>query len=130
MAGAMIAGTGVDIIEVGRVKHALDTWGERFLKRVFTDRELDYASTKKFSHENLAARFACKESVLKAFGDTRIGARLKNIEVLNDAKGKPEVVLHGEAKEFAEKKNIGNILVSMSHTSNYAVSHAILWINK
>ena len=126
----MIAGTGVDIIEVGRVKHALDTWGKRFLKRVFTDRELDYASTKKFSHENLAARFACKESVLKAFGDTRIGARLKNIEVLNDAKGKPEVVLHGEAKEFAEKKNIDNILVSMSHTGNYAVSHAILWINK
>jgi len=125
----MIAGTGVDIIEVGRVKHALDTWGERFLKRVFTDRELDYASTKKFSHENLAARFACKESVLKAFGDTRIGARLKNIEVLNDAKGKPEVVLHGEAKEFAEKKNIDNILVSMSHTANYAVSQAILWRN-
>lgn len=125
----MIAGTGVDIIEVGRVKHALDTWGERFLKRVFTDRELDYASTKKFSHENLAARFACKESVLKAFGDTRIGARLKNIEVLNDAKGKPEVVLHGEAKEFAEKKNIDNILVSMSHTGNYAVSQAILWRN-
>ncbi|MBU4343662.1 MAG: holo-ACP synthase [Candidatus Omnitrophica bacterium] len=126
----MIVGIGVDIIEVERVKHALDAWGERFLKRVFTDRELDYVNTKKFSHENLAARFACKESVLKAFGDTRIGARLKNIEVLNDAKGKPEVVLHGEVKEYAEKKNIGSILVSMSHTGNYAVSQAILWTNK
>ena len=126
----MIVGIGVDIIEVERVKHALDAWGERFLKRVFTDRELDYVNTKKFSHENLAARFACKESVLKAFGDTRIGARLKNIEVLNNAKGKPEVVLHGEVKEYAEKKNIGSILVSMSHTGNYAVSQAILWTNK
>ncbi|MFH1853957.1 MAG: holo-ACP synthase [Candidatus Omnitrophota bacterium] len=126
----MIIGTGVDIIEVWRIKKALDKWGERFLGRVFTQRELDYANTKKFSHETLAARFACKESVLKAFGDTRIGARLKNIEILNDAKGKPEVILHGEVREFADKNNLDNILVSMSHTNNYAISNAILWRNK
>jgi holo-[acyl-carrier protein] synthase len=125
----MIVGTGVDIIEVWRVKKALDSWGERFLKRVFTQRELDYVNTKKFSHESLAARFACKESVLKAFGDTRIGIQLKNIEVLNDSKGKPEIVLHGEAKEFADKNHLDNIIVSMSHTGNYAVSNAILWRN-
>lgn len=123
----MISGTGVDIIEVDRIKKALDTWGDRFLNKVFTKRELEYVSTKKFSHENLAARFACKESVLKAFGDTRVGIQLKNIEVLNDPKGKPEIVLHGEAKEFAAKNNLNNIIVSMSHTSNYAVSTAILW---
>ncbi len=123
----MIVGTGVDIIEVWRVKKALDSWGERFLKRVFTQRELDYVNTKKFSHESLAARFACKESVLKAFGDTRIGIQLKDIEVLNDSKGKPEIILHGEAKEFADKNHLDNIIVSMSHTGNYAVSNAILW---
>ncbi len=123
----MIAGTGVDIIEVERIKGALDAWGDRFLNRVFTKRELDYASTKKFSHENLAARFACKESVLKAFGDTRSGIQLKHIEVLNDRKGKPEIVLHGEAKEFARKNRMDQVIVSMSHTSNYAVSSAILW---
>jgi len=123
----MIAGTGVDIIEVGRIKSALDLWGNRFLDRVFTKRELDYANTKKFSHENLAARFACKESVLKAFGDTRSGIQLKHIEVLNDPKGKPEIVLHGKAKEFARKNRMGQVIVSMSHTSNYAVSSAILW---
>ena len=78
----MISGTGVDIIEVDRVKKALDTWGDKFLNRVFTKRELEYVNTKKFSHENLAARFACKESVLKAFGDTRVGIQLKNIEFL------------------------------------------------
>ncbi|MBU1887978.1 MAG: holo-ACP synthase [Candidatus Omnitrophica bacterium] len=125
----MIIGIGVDIIEVWRVKKALDKWGELFLKRVFTQRELDYANTKKFSHETLAARFACKESVLKAFGDTRIGAKLKNIEILNDSKGKPEVILHGEVKEFADKNQLDNIIVSMSHTNNYAVSNAILWKN-
>ena len=53
--------------------------------------------------------------------------RLKSIEILNDAKGKPEVILHGEAKEFADKKNLNKIIVSMSHTNNYAVSNAILW---
>jgi holo-[acyl-carrier protein] synthase len=123
----MIAGTGIDIVEVGRIKKALDLWGERFLKRVFTRREIAYARTKKFSHETLAARFSCKESVLKAFGDTRIGAQLKNIEVVNNSKGKPEVVLHGEAKKFAKKNRVNNIIVSMSHTSKYAVSNAILW---
>ncbi|NQT74953.1 MAG: holo-ACP synthase [Candidatus Omnitrophica bacterium] len=123
----MIVGTGVDIIEVERIKKALDEWGDRFLTRVFTQRELDYANTKKFSHESLAARFACKESVLKAFGDTRTGIQLKEIEVLNDPKGKPEIVLHGEAKEFADRNRMDNIMVSMSHTSNYAISNAILW---
>jgi holo-[acyl-carrier protein] synthase len=123
----MIVGIGIDIIEVWRIKEALNKWGTRFLERVFTEREMDYAGTKKFSHETLAARFACKESVLKAFGDTRIGARLKNIEILNDSKGKPEVILHGEAKEFADKNDLDNIIVSMSHTSTYAVSNAILW---
>ncbi len=125
----MIVGTGIDIIEVDRVKKALDVWGDRFLKRVFTQRELEYANTKKSSQESLAARFACKESVLKAFGDTRTGIQLKEIEVLNDAKGKPEIVLHGEAKQFAKKNYLDNIMVSMSHTSNYAVSNAILWSN-
>ncbi len=123
----MIVGLGVDIVEVERVRHALDKWGKRFLERVFTNRELDYTNTKKFSHENLAARFACKESVLKAFGDTRSGIQLKNIEVLNDAKGKPEVVLHKEALEFAKRNSLDKIIVSMSHTSSYAVSNAILW---
>lgn len=123
----MIVGTGVDIIEVERVRYALDRWGEKFLKRVFTQREMDYVNTKKFPYENLAARFACKESVLKAFGDTRRGIQLKSIEVLNDSKGKPEIVLHDEAKEFASKNRLDNIIVSMSHTANYAVSNAILW---
>jgi holo-[acyl-carrier protein] synthase len=126
----MIIGTGIDIVEVSRIKKAMDMWGDKFLSRVFTKRELSYANKKKFSHENLAARFACKESVLKALGDTKVGIRLKNIEILNDSRGKPEVILHKEAKVFADKNNLDNIIVSMSHTNNYAVSNAILWRNK
>ena len=123
----MIIGTGIDVIEVSRIKKALDAWGDKFLNRVFTKKELSYTKKKKFSHENLAARFACKESVLKAFGDTRVGIRLKNIEIVNDSKGKPGVILHREAKEFANKNKLNKIIVSMSHTNNYAVSNAILW---
>jgi holo-[acyl-carrier protein] synthase len=123
----MIVGIGIDIIEVSRVKNALEKWGEKFLKRIFTKRELDYVNTKKFSQENLAARFACKESVLKAFGNTKIGAQLKDIEIINDKNGKPEVVLHGEVKDYAAKNRLDNIIVSMSHTNRYAVSNAILW---
>ena len=125
----MIVGTGVDIIEVKRIKKAVDLWGEKFSKRVFTQKELDYAEKKKFPHQTLAARFACKESVLKAFGDTRVGIRLRNIEILNDPKGKPEVVLHKEAKEFARINDLDNIIISVSHTRDYAVSNAILWKN-
>ena len=65
--------------------------------------------------------------MLKAFGDTRIGAKLKDIEVINDEKGKPEVILHGDVKSFALKNNLSDIFVSMSHTNNYAVSNAILF---
>lgn len=126
----MIIGTGIDIIEVSRIKKALDMWGDKFMSRVFTRLELSYANKKKFPHENLAARFACKEAVLKAFGDTRVGVNLKNIEVLNDSKGKPEVILHKEAKEFANKNKLDRIIVSISHTNNYAVSNAILWRNE
>jgi len=123
----MIVGTGVDIVEVWRIKEALEKWGDRFLKRIFSERELDYANRKKFSHESLAARFACKESVLKAFGDTRLGIQFKDIEVLNDSKGKPEVVLHGEARNFVKRYKVNDIIVSMSHTSTYAISSVILW---
>jgi holo-[acyl-carrier protein] synthase len=126
----MIIGTGIDVVEVSRIKEAMDMWDKKFLDRVFTKRELSYASRRKFSHENLAARFACKEAVLKAFGDTRVGIRLKNIEILNDSKGKPEVILHNEAKKFGDKHQLDSIIISMSHTSNYAVSNAILWRNE
>ena len=56
-----------------------------------------------------------------------MGVNLKNIEVLNDSKGKPEVILHEEARKFADKNKLNKIIVSMSHTNNYAVSNAILW---
>ncbi len=123
----MILGTGVDIVEIDRVKKAANKWKDKFLTRVFTNNELKYANGKKFSYQHLAARFAAKEAVLKAFGDASINSmEWKNIEIINNKDGKPFVKLTGEAKKTLNKMGACEIIVSLSHTKNYAVANAIL----
>jgi len=121
----MIAGTGIDVIEVERIKSAVEKWGESFLNRVFTDSEISYARSKRFSSEHLAARFATKEAVLKAFGDSR-WVDWKNIEIFNAESGKPGIRLCGYLAKLKKQRKIDNVAVSMSHTKDYAVANAIL----
>lgn len=123
----MILGSGVDIIEVDRVRRAIKRWGDAFLRKVFTDREIRYSKGRRFAYQHLAARFATKEAVLKAFGGgwTRT-LPWKDVEIVNDRNGKPEIRLHGEAKKIYDKKSIQKIVVSMSHTKAYAIANAIL----
>lgn len=123
----MIIGTGVDIVEISRIRQAADKWKDKFLSRVFTEKELGYANSKKFACQHLAARFAAKEAVLKAFGDSSINnMEWKNIEIINNKDGKPMVRLNGEAKRMMAKRGVRDIIVSLSHTKNYAVANAIL----
>ncbi len=123
----MISGTGIDIIEISRIKNAVIRWKDSFLKRVFTENEINYSQAKKFSYQHLAARFAAKEAVLKAIGDSSIHRiNLREVEVLNDESGKPFIRLSGEAKKIKEKKKISDIIISMSHTHKLAVANAIL----
>jgi len=123
----MIVSTGVDIVEISRVRKAATRWKGKFLNRIFTDTELKYAKGKKFLYQHLAARFAAKEAVLKAFGDSSINdIDWKNIEIINNKDGKPIVKLVGEAKQTMVKKKISEVVVSLSHTRNYAVANAIL----
>lgn len=123
----MIIGTGVDIVEISRIRKAANKWKDKFLNRVFTAAELDYARHKKFLYQHLAARFAAKEAVLKAFGDSSINdMEWKNIEIVNNKDGKPMVKLAGEARKTMRKRKVSNIIVSLSHTKNYAVANAIL----
>ncbi|MEE8359997.1 MAG: holo-ACP synthase [Candidatus Omnitrophota bacterium] len=120
-------GSGIDIVEVKRIKRAVEKWGDSFLKKVFTDRELDYANSKRFAYQHLAARFATKEAVLKAFGGGWSRTLpWKDVEVVNDKNGKPEIIVHGEAKKVYNKRKIERILVSMSHTKEHAIANAIL----
>lgn len=123
----MIIGTGVDIVEIARIRKAVDKWDVKFTNRVFTDNEMRYSKERKFFHQHLAARFAAKEAVLKAFGDKSINSmEWKEIEIVNNSDGKPVVRLTGQAKKTMLRRKISEVIVSLSHTRNYAVANAIL----
>ena len=123
----MIFGTGVDIVEVFRMREAIDKWGDNFLGKVFTAREIKYANSKRFSCQHFAARFAAKEAVVKAFGEPRKNPiKWTEIEVLNDSEGKPVIQFHNDALKLKNKKKIDRVILSMSHSKNYAVANVIL----
>jgi len=123
----MIFGAGVDIVEIFRMKEAVEKWGENFLSKVFTRREIAYANSKRFAYQHLAARFAAKEAVVKAFGEPKkFPLRWTDIEVLNDDEGKPVIAFHDDALKLKRKKGISEIIVSMSHSKNYAIANVIL----
>jgi len=121
----VIVGTGIDIVEVERLREAISRWGDNFLKKVFTDSEIDYARGRRFSFEHLAARFAAKEAVLKAFGENR-WVDWKNIETFNRETGKPGVKLYGYIEEMRKKRGVDEVVVSISHTKHYALANVIL----
>lgn len=117
--------SGVDIIEIDRIEKAISKWKEKFIDRVFTKREYQYSNSKTFPYPHLAARFSAKEAVIKALGNFSLDKiRLKDIEVLNSTKGKPEIILHNHIKSYCQKNNI-KIELSLSHTKTFAVANAI-----
>jgi len=122
-----VLGIGVDLVEVARLEQSMERQGERFLRRIFTESEIVYCGAMKSPGPNYAARFAAKEAVAKAFG-TGLGAQvgLLDIEVRRKASGEPYIVLHGEAAKLARRRGVRHILVSLSHTANYAVAQVLL----
>jgi holo-[acyl-carrier protein] synthase len=118
----MIVGIGTDIIEVARIEKLLAKQ-TRFQKRIFTEIEIAYCESKKNRAQNYAARFAAKEAFLKAIGTGwRGGVAFKEIEVVNNERGKPEIFLSGTAREFADNLGISNIQVSLSHLKDFAIA--------
>ena len=118
---------GIDIVEIPRLSRVSKKWGKAFLEKVYTDRELAYAKSKRFPYQHLAARFAAKEAIFKALGEVeRNFVGWKNIEILNDAYGKPVVHWHGDAERTRKNRNLKGAVVSLSHTENYAVASAML----
>lgn len=114
--------SGVDMIEIDRIAQAMERHGERFGRRFFTGQELDYCSGRV---ERLAGRFAVKEAVAKAFG-TGIGdMNWTDIEIVCDARGKPELVLHDRAKALAETLGLQEWSISLSHTDTHAIGFAV-----
>jgi len=123
----MIVGTGIDIVEVFRIRDAINKWGVNFLTKVFTDREIKYSTSKRFAPQHFAARFAAKEAVIKAFGVARrFPINWTHIEVFNDTEGKPIISFRGDALKLKKQKKVDEVVVSMSHSKNYAVANVIL----
>ena len=122
-----VLGVGVDLVECARIQHSLDRFGDRFLHRVFTEGEIAYATSMKFPAKHLAARFAAKEAVSKAFG-TGIGKAMgwRDIDVRKKPSGEPFLVLEGGAKELAAQRGVKNALITLSHTDNHAVAMIVL----
>lgn len=123
----MIFGTGVDIVEVFRMREAINKWGDSFLSKIFTPREIKYSNSKRFASQHFAARFAAKEAVVKAFGEPRkYPLQWTDIEVLNDKEGKPVIEFREDALKLKKKKKVSDVIVSMSHSKNYAIANVIL----
>lgn len=122
-----VLGIGVDMVEVERIQHSLDRFGERFMKRVFTDSEIAYCLSMKFSARHFAARFAAKEAVSKAFG-TGIGKAMgwRDIDVRKKPSGEPFLVFSGPAKELTERRGVQTALITLSHTEHHAMATIVL----
>jgi holo-[acyl-carrier protein] synthase len=123
----MILGVGIDIIEVARIHSSHERFGERFLKRILRPNEISYCLSHNAPAPFLAARFAAKEAVSKAFG-TGIGAQLgwQDIEVGRKESGEPFVILHDSGKKLLADRNARVVLISLSHTQQHAAAVAIL----
>lgn len=111
--------TGVDLIEISRISKAVERHGERFLKRIFTSKELSLISGKAAS---LAGRFAAKEAVAKALGCGIGDVGWTEIEILRGPNNEPELHLHGNARQIAKKLGFDTWSVSLSHTMDFAIA--------
>jgi holo-[acyl-carrier protein] synthase len=123
----MIAGIGVDIVDIARVQALLDRYGERFLARVYTEAEVEYARRGVNTAERLAGRFAVKEAAMKALGTGKSqGILWRDVETVRGRLGKPEVRLHGQAVKWAKVRGFGAVHVSITHDGGKAVAFVIL----
>ncbi|OOB77851.1 MAG: 4'-phosphopantetheinyl transferase [Epulopiscium sp. Nele67-Bin002] len=120
----MIEGIGTDIIEIERIKRAVEN-NEAFLDKIFTDYERSYFKQRNFNAQSIAGIFAAKEAVSKALGTGFRGIRMNEIEIRHTEYGKPLINLYGSAKELASLLCVNNMQISISHCKLYAVAFVI-----
>jgi len=123
----VILGTGVDLAEVPRIRASIERYGEKFIRRIYTPAEIAYVERKANKYQRYAARFAAKEAGMKAIGTGwRRGVTWQDFEVANLPSGKPTLLLHGVAADFAGKLGVKNISLSITHTAELGMAHVIL----
>ncbi len=116
---------GIDIIEISRIKESIESLGQRFLNKIYTDKEIEYCESKgRVKYEHYAARFAVKEAAFKAVSEEvkdKYSISWKDIETLNDENGRPRTEIL-----FLSNKRLENIDVSISHCKEYAVANVVV----
>jgi holo-[acyl-carrier protein] synthase len=123
----MLIGTGIDLIEIERIAHSIERYGDRFLQRVYTDHEIAYCRRKRMSAESFAARFAAKEAGAKALG-TGIsrGVTWNEFQVRRQPGGRPVLELRGRAELLARELGVRAISLSLTHTGNLAMATVMM----
>jgi holo-[acyl-carrier protein] synthase len=111
---------GVDIIEIARIERAVTRWGERFLKRIYTEKELELCRNRA---DSLAAHFAAKEAAMKALGSGTV--KWREVETLSGSSGQPLIYLHGKAQKRARQVGLKGLTISLSHCRDYAIASVI-----
>ncbi len=122
-----IHGIGIDIVEVERISRSIDSLGQRFLDRIFTEAEQAYCrSMGDAASRHFAARFAAKEAISKTLG-TGVAGEVSwvEMEVRRDERGQPHVVLHGKTRTYVEGRGIEQIQLSLTHTDSAAAASAV-----
>jgi holo-[acyl-carrier protein] synthase len=121
-----VVGIGTDIIEVLRIAQMIEKHGEYFVERVYTPHEIEYCATRRAANQHYAGRWAAKEAVLKALGTGWSGGiQWTDIEVRNESGGRPTIRLGGAARDLCQKRNIANMLISISHCRSHATAYAL-----
>jgi len=122
----MIIGIGVDLVDVTRIESIIFRWKDRFLKRVFTDKEISHCNTKKNPAARFATRFAAKQAFIKSlFPRNQKGLRFRDIEI-DQRNNRPVINLYGKAKELTAGHDIKNTHVMVSQDGNYGIANVIL----
>jgi holo-[acyl-carrier protein] synthase len=124
----MIYGLGVDLVKVARLGASIQRFGERFLNRVFTPQEIAYCQARRGSDSALALRFAAKEAFSKALGVglRKDGIRWREVEVVPNAQGKPELLVSGRAAELCAEAGITGTHLTLSDEGDLALAVVVL----
>jgi holo-[acyl-carrier protein] synthase len=123
----MIYGVGVDLVDITRMGRVINKWGDRFIDRVFTTREVAICSYSSKSASRFALRFAAKEAFSKAIGlGMRKGIRWRDVEVFHHPSGRPDLMIAGKARSLCHKEGITRWHVSLSDDGNYGVAVVVL----
>ena len=122
----MVVGVGVDLVQIARIRRAMERWQDRFLRRVFTPDEVAYALRRRDPAEHLAARFAAKEATLKALGTgLTMGVRWREMEVRRARGQRPTLALSGRAAALGAARGVQTLHVSLTHDGDYAVAQVV-----